>query len=229
MPKGRPMRKYSRVRDARRRIPRYLKTGVSVATTAYRAFALAKKLADKVNVEYKHDDNTQSGAEVNYNGAIGYLNNMAQGDTDVTRDGDSIKCQRLVLRGWFLGNATVAQTCRLIIFWDQAESAGTTVNSVLDSTYTGSVLAPLSPKEHDFRFQTRFLYDSGPVNVPTQANNRGIHEFNLNIPINLHTQFAGASTTIKSGALKYLIIGTNAPSTNNATFSMVARLSYTDN
>ena len=200
---------------------RFKRAGASVGSAAYSALKIAKRLKDMVNTEYKFFD-TQATTNVDYTGSLNILNSMAQGQTDVTRIGDSIKVQNLVVRGAIASSAVATSSLRMMIIWDPQNKTTTTAD-VLE--YVGSVYAPFSPKDYDKRFQTKVLYDRVHSLVPTAES--ALTHFDYVIPINQHTQFEGASTTINSGALKMLIISSSIANLPVVVFQ--ARISYTDN
>lgn len=182
--------------------------------------ALALKKA--VNVEYKHYQAALTAQTIDYNGYVNELCIPAQGDSDVSRDGDGIKVQSLKMRGQ-LAYGTNPASVRMWIVWDNQNKI-TTANDFLETT--GSSIAVFSHKDWDARFQSRVLYDSGvkfldPATNPT-------HEFSLKIPIGLHTQFEAGSTTINTGRLLVIAISSNV-TTNLPTLSYIANAVFTDN
>lgn len=185
------------------------------------ALRMARRLKDMVNTEYKFYD-VNNASSPDYTGSLSTLNTPSQGQTDITRIGDSIKVQNLVIRGSIaVGGA--ANSLRMMILWDsQAKSSVT--SDVLQ--YVGSVYAPFSPKNYDKRFQTKILHDKVYTLVPNSDS--ALRIFDLVIPIDQHTQFEGGTSTINTGALKILLISaTTVPSAPSVTYQ--ARISYTDN
>lgn len=185
---------------------------------AYKAFALARKVADQVNTEYKYVDVTDL-ASPTYSGYVATLNNISQGVTDTTRVGDSCKLQNLTLRGSITRNGTDGHV-RIMILWDK-QAKVTSASTVLENT--GTAYATLSPKKYDTRFQTKALKDFR-VHVTQDSP---IKEFNMVIPINKHTQFDAATSTIDTGVLRILIISDMAAS--QPITSYYSRLTFTDN
>lgn len=192
-----------------------------VADTAYRAFKMAKSLKDAVNVEYKRHNTQLSQADVDYDGSIYYLNQISQGDTDLTRDGDSVKIQNLNLR---YNIASSSQTfARVIVFWDKQDQI---VNPGDFLETVGSGYAPNSAKNYDNRFRTKTLYDR-KHNLSVGGGLQNIVD--TVIPINLHTQFYAGTTGIRTGALKILMISERTPATNICAFSGLSYVTFTDN
>lgn len=217
-------RRYNR-RYRRRRRPYYRPrkpVRYRVADMAYKGYRLASRLAKMVNVEYKQ--NTTSFAGASYPTYVGTINNLcdpAQGDTDITRDGDSIKVQKLHAEGVVYGDGTNNSTLRVIIFWD-TQNKVSAVTDLLE--VTGSAVAPFSPKVYDKRFQTKVLWDRKFNTFPT---GRATIPFKIDIPIGMHTNFDNGTQTITSGALKILVISDNA--TVGARLSGIFRCLFTDN
>lgn len=201
---------------------RAVRSGARFGSLALKAYMLARKLADHDNVEYKFHDTTFS-TTYDYNGGLILLNNPAQGDTDQTRDGDSLKMQNLTFRGTIIKNGAANDTwVRIIIlFSDQNKIAN--VTDWLDPAYVGSARAIEAPKDWDKRFYGKTLYDK----TFTVNSDRQSTQYKGVIKINKHTQFEAGSTTINTGALQMIVIS-NEP-TNTPTVSLVSRLSFTDN
>lgn len=227
MPRSNPYRKKRRTKHKRFRKPKK-PMRYQVADMAYSGYKLAKRIWDVVNVEYKYHDTSLNSSEINYSGTLTLLNDPAQGDTDLTRDGDSIKNQNLTVDVMISHHSTQAQVARFLIVWDKQGSVSG-VDTILDSTYTGSVLAPLARKDRDDRFKTRILYDSGALDLPPSTTSRAYTLRTINLPINMHTQFEAGTTTINTGRLYFLHIGSRNTASNNATMYMVSRVTYTDN
>lgn len=195
----------------------YASKSVSVATKAALAYAMVKRLNNVVNVEYKFLDQLYTIAPDHF-GDLTVLNPIPQGDTDSTRDGDSVKLQNLTIRGRFLGSGTSDQV-RVIIFHDKANS----ISTPSDYIGIGNTAAVLNPKNYDNRFLTKVLYDRTHM---IQTTNQQA-QFEKVIRLNFHTQFSNGTTTVVSGALKMIVLGT--PATATTGFNMVSRLTYTDN
>lgn len=194
---------------------------VSKGGMAYKALRLARKVANAVNIEYKINDTLANGTTFDYAGTMVTVNNPAQGSTDVTRIGDSIKCQNLMLR-FLLTRGAGDSTGRVIVFWDDQNQISTGANLL---EVTGTASSVLSPKLYDARFRSKVLYDK--VFVMDQVNQSTWDE-NVQIKIDQHTQFNAGSTTINTGALKVLFIS-NITGANIPTVNYYSRLSFTDN
>lgn len=232
-------KRYRKVRRARRRVKsvpgwggaigRVARVGmkyVSKGGMAYKALRLARKVADAVNIEYKNYDQAAAASTFDYNGTAYVLNTPAQGSADTQRIGDSIKCQGIVIRGNVQGTTTAGQLnkCRILLIWDEQNQIATLAD-LLELTGTSNVV--FSPKNYDKRFRCRVLYDQLFL-VGTQSGMQAFaRDFEINLPINQHTQFASATTTINTGALK-MFVCSDGFSTNLPQLHFYSRLSYTD-
>lgn len=172
-----------------------------------------------VNAEVKFADASISGNVLN-TGGLFTLNNPPQGDTDSSRDGDSLKNQSINIRyRWqYKGEACNG---RIMVLHDKQNKVSA-VTDVLDSGYIG-LFSSIAPKDYDKRFETQVLYDQ--VTQISSENPISIH--NINLPLGFHTQFENGSTTVNTGALKMLYI--SDATTNDPNLIMMSRLQFTDN
>lgn len=200
------------------------KGSMSVAKMAASAYFTAKALKKADNIEYKIYDVSNSAISPDYNGTSVVLNNPAQGSTDTTRIGDSIKCQNLVLRGSVSANITAGTTnlVRLILIWD-TQNQYSTLSDLLE--VVGS-LAVFSPKNYDRRFRNKVLWDR--TFCVSVSQGQATIPFDEVFSLNDHTQFSAGTTTQFSGSLRLVMVSDKVtsllPSVN-----YYSRLSFTDN
>lgn len=201
-----------------------------VASIARSAYRTAEEIKDLINVEAKRTLVAQTSTSVTSSGLIlvTVQSGIPQGDDYNMRIGDSIKCHTLTLR-WTAELAAVANygRIRLIVFWDEANVI-TSVSQLLEST--GTVQGILSGKTFDNRFLTKILYDETMTRERNQGSGVSISPFPKHekvIKIGKHTQFDAGTTTVVTGALKFLAISDNAAA-NQVLISFNANLSYTD-
>lgn len=210
-----PRRKFRR----KRRYPR--KKRSTVAYKANVAYRMAKKLNSQVEQKYFL---SQSASAIPSTGSITRLNQVPQGDQDIHRNGDNLRMKGLTIRGHVKINGAATYTqLRAIVFFDPQVKVDTTVDNLLNTTYTGTGQACLAPKDHDKRFWSKVLWDR--TFTLNQADKTAI-SFKKYIPVNKHTQFEAGGTTINAGQLSLLLISNEA--TNTPTFSYISQLSYTD-
>lgn len=196
---------------------------VSKGGMAYKALRLAKKVANAVNVEYKHLDTSSGSVTPDYAGSSVTLNNPPQGSTDQTRIGDSIKNQNLVLRGTVQASTTTpfSNLVRLILIWDD-QNQYSTLSDLLENT--GSSVSVYSPKNYDRRFRNRVIWDRLFV---VNTYNQFVIPFDETFNIDQHTQFSAGTTTQFTGSLK-LIMLSDRTATALPQVAYYARLTYTD-
>ncbi len=192
----------------------------SYKTMAYKGYQMGKKAMKYLNTEHKHFD-TQVQAIFTDAGVIATLNLIPQGDTDTTRDGDSIKMMSLTLRGACFN--TVSSNIRIIIFHDKQDQVLIPAD-LLEAAYFASVNATNAPKNYDYRFRSKILFDR---NFALSANGKNQYNFHKQIKLLIRTQFDAGTTNITTGALKVCYIG-DQPVTFPA-MNIVYRLTFVDN
>lgn len=175
--------------------------------------------------EYKHYTGEYNDLSANYTGNVYNLSAViAQGVLDTNRIGDKIKLQRLVIRGNFIQkNADARAEMRLIIFKDKDNDVSTTADML---SITGTTTAIFSPKLTDNRFKTKILYDKRFASVNNTA--REVVNFNINLPLNFFSQYAGGTTDVTTNALKFILISTNSSASAGGNITMIYRISFTD-
>lgn len=211
---------------AGRGIHAFSKAFTSKGSTANKALRLARKVANLVNVEEKINDKTVSSTTFDYAGTIDILNNPAQGTTDVTRIGDSLKNQRVQIQGTVAGSTTAGTISnnRLILIWDEQNQI-TTMADLLE--VTGSNMAPHAPKHYDKRFRCIVLYDQAFSLSTVPGSQAWFKNFRIDLPIGKHTQFSAGSTTINTGCLKLCYIS-DLTAANLPNMTYYSRVFYTD-
>ncbi len=192
----------------------------SETSIARRALARVRQLERQVEVKY-HLTNTST-SNIDWLGDIVRLNDIAAGSTDLTRVGDYVMIKDLEWRIEIAMNAANDQTVRMILYWDKQD----TTNACDDVLNTiGITRAPLQPSQWDRRFEIVVLHDSFVTLRQYHAFHTRFHK----IPINRHTQFSAGTTTILTGALKFLIIGSEDIVASPKPFCNYSfRVTYTD-
>lgn len=92
-----------------------------------------------------------------WNGSVLDLCNIAQGDTDGTRDGDELYVKSVRVKS-LVSVADTYNICRTILFqwYDDTTPTGA---DILSNTYVGTINAPLAPYHHDLSSKFKILYD----------------------------------------------------------------------
>lgn len=214
-----------------------------VADMARSGYRLARKLADLVNIEHKCLFYNQTAANPvpgiqtlsqNWSTMTPVTLNVNEaGDLDFQRCGDSFKIQHLdfYLTPNQSTSATMLPSYRLIIFWDETNSSNTTAD-LIEAAFISTVMTQKMTKDWDNKASTKILFDESfaPVATEYYAPNFAWHtkhfaHHRISFPIDKHTQFEAGTTTIVTGALKFIIITDN---TATSTFFWQARMLYTD-
>lgn len=193
---------------------------------AYKAYKMAMWLKRLVNVEIKKlDGDIYSGASVTNTGSVTQLTAVAQGDTDLTRNGNSIKPLSLLMKGEIQMSTSASNSVvRVMVFKDTQQVADTSpsVGDVLDGSFTNLYLAPLN-NETVGRFKV--IYDK-----LFRLNIQGKSSAIINVYKKLygHVRFNGsASTDIQKGGIYLLVVGDEP--TNIPSITLQTRICYSDN
>lgn len=217
-----PARRHNQVKRKRKRRPGPWKRRLNVYSAAGKQlWNDVKYLKSVINVEYKRRDRNLSNS-VDNAGTMDALNLMAQGDTDVDRNGISIKCQSFKIKGWVAmhASATVNQI-RLIAFVDhQPNGASPAVSDVLEAT---DVKSPYNTGRHG-RFT--FLFDK----FITLDTYHPIVKFDEYVPLDMHTYFDGTTGSItdaNKNVIQFLQLSTST--VNLPDVHYYSRVRYTDN
>lgn len=217
-------RKYGRRKYRRNRTSWYNKK-YSVSQIARKAWGTAKYLKRVLNVEKKkHDVNLA----LTTNNSVVALNHIPQGDTDQTRDGNSLKQQSLSIKGYIQGSSTLDSLhARVIVFFDkqQVPDANPTITDLLDPSSSNAVFAPLN-NETVGRY--KILSDKRYSLNNAISGNAVTHNYSFSTALKSHARFNGpASSDIQKNGLYIGIVhdGGITPPTLAAT----SRVTYTDN
>lgn len=213
------------------------------ARSAWKATKQIKRL---INVEVKRHffseviTATTPGVGINDTWASRSLCSVAQGDTTLTRDGNSIKPLSLSIRMLFqIAQSTQAnfidRHLRVILLRAKSEQ-GAGATEVL-SAYTGNnVLSVnediLSFKNPALLYNTTTLMDKVYKLRSCDQNNTGITRLYINESLKLsgHINFAGSTTAPEDGGI-YMVFCTDLPSTvsGSPALSINSVLTFTDN
>lgn len=206
------------------------------------AYKIGREILGELNVEQKLISGSVAGLFPDNSGTTALsvvpLNYCSQGDTDATRDGDSIKITNLFIRGTVY-NVNAATTpdyhyfVRLVVYWEPGiystkfafPSAIGATDGILDFTYKGNALAPFSPKDYDLDNSTEILYDKlFTLNAQTPS-----HEFKKLIRVHRKTQYENDSAFPATGILNMLFISNIASPTTRPGVNYLWRTYFVDN
>lgn len=227
MPYGK--RSYKRTkRFSRRRKGRGKKAWYMRKYNAYelagKAWTAAKYLKGLINVEFKKFDVDSSTAT---SGAVVHFNGIAQGDSDQTRDGNSVLMKSLLVRGNIVTNGNATSTrCRVIFFIDKQQIGDTTPaqSDILDPDLN-QMVAPLNNQTvgrftilSDKRYSLNLILAGASTST----------EYSFFTRLQKHARFNGsAATDIQKNGV-YMLFVHDQP-THTPTLHYSSRLKYVDN
>lgn len=193
---------------------------------AQKAWKGVKYIKSLVNVEKKHHDVLVDSA-ISATGSITNLVQIAQGDTDQTRSGNSILGQTEYIQFAVNQHASATNTFfRLMVVRDNQQISDTApaIGDILDSTFSSQyVVAPLNNEFGIGRFSV--LCDK---RFALSANGSTSRIDKIFIPVRKHVRYNGSATSdIQKGGLYLLLVSNEA--TNTPTFEAVCRFAFTDN
>lgn len=216
-------RSFRRRRNYRRK-PWYKKK-YSVGEIAGKALSGVNYLRTLVNAEVKTYDSTLAAQSLDYNGHIYNLTAIPQGDTEQSRDGNSIFLKSIFIRGLITANTvTENNTVRVIIFRDTMNlGSSPTIGEILEST--GSNIATLSPLNHDSHGRFQILW----TKFFTFSNNGNTAQvWKAYLPIRKHVKYTGTLGTDEHKGQIYILLLSNT-NVNHPQGNYQARVSFYDN
>ena len=177
--------RYNRTRYSRPRTS----TFQNYATMAYDAYKGVKYLKSLVNVEKHPLDVTVSQTPENAIGTFSLLNGVAQGDTNITRTGNSVLFTSINLNLKYTINSAASHTqIRTILFYDkECNGATPVIADILSST---NILANYNHDETT-RFQKLADFMVNLSISGTQEVSRRVYR-----KLQKHTRFDGTSAAI---------------------------------
>jgi hypothetical protein len=143
---------------------------------------------------------------------------IAQGDSDYTRDGDSLKINRLSVDYTVF---SVSDVVRVLITQstDEAIAAADLLANV------GSVYTVLSPKAWDTRSQFRVLYDRCHNLNGSNGSTSELQTHHFETKKEMHVQYFNGTTTVEKGAIQLWFVTLQA-STGHY---VASQIEYVDN
>ena len=181
-----------------------------------------KYLKSMINVEKKLHSLTAS-INPSSTGTITHVTQIAQGDGQGNREGNSIKTTYFGFRGRCSLNASASNTfLRVMLIRDTQQQSDTTpaISDVLENVSVSSFLNPETLGRYTVLFDQTYSLES--------AGSTGSRTIEFNKKLNSHVRFNGsAAGDIQKGGL-FLIFLSDHP-TNTPGLAYEARLRYVDN
>lgn len=216
-----------RKRRVRKSRPWYMRK-YSPMEIAGKAWSGVKYLKGLVNSELKTLDIDATVAAVDYNGNVKQLSLITQGDTRVSRDGKSILCKSVFIRGQVASSTTPNNNVvRLMIVIDTMnDGTAPTGSDVLETT--GSALAPFSALKQTASGRYKVIY-SKIFSLSKTSNTSQV--FKAYIPVNKHIKYTGANATDtwKNNIYMLTFSTVAAASGNEPALNAYSRVSFYDN
>jgi hypothetical protein len=213
----------SRSLSTREKVETYAGDAYSLASRTWRGLNELRKL---VNIETKYLDTITTSA-TSQSGTVTALHLCAQGTSENTRVGNSIKVHTFKYRGVLAIHPSVSNysTFRVIIARDMENSGVTPAGSdILE--YAGASGVCVSPLNYDNKHRFGIIFDEiYQLNIQSNAS----MAISFKVPLEKHIEYRGstaASTSNAEGSM-FVFVFTNEP-TNTGTLSISSRLEYTD-
>lgn len=146
---------------------------------------------------------------------------IAQGVTDITRVGDSMKVLRLVLNATVTMNVTAAS--EQFIWVMLIRSSDEIMTAAQLNTLDANAYAHLGEPTWDYKDQYRILW-SRRIHVDPEHQSKILL---ADLKLNDHVQYNAGGNTVNSGCI-FMAMWSNS-TTNNPSFSYVFRMTYVDN
>lgn len=203
-------------------------TAVARAVSRLAPYALAAFKAGTllVNAEVKHADASGS-STVSTTPTLVFLSGIAQGDSNITRDGNSVKCEGLWGDITYIMSASATVTrIRTLIFADTRNAgAAPTAADVFD---TGDISGLPNVDSEPNRFA--ILLDRVECMTLASESRCRHFRFNLGEVAKSHLVFSGTTNGIASAkGLVYYLLMMSSEATNTPTYSVNSRLMFIDN
>jgi len=184
---------------------------------------LSKRIGRIESAIEQHYFDTPIDTNIGYDGTLVILNPVPLGDTDTTRTGDALANVRADFK-WSVTKTTFGTRLRMIVFKDHQNTVATpgdllastnTANSFLDNVVWDN--------RHSFKILKDFFIRVDGIYSQTE-----IGKFTLPLK-RMKTQFSSGTVTIRTGALKLLVISDgNAALGPTPALDMWVRLVFED-
>lgn len=206
----------------RRRMRRFRKRGGRSVTARTVRKIVEKRI--RRDTEVKYADFNDSGTGVDFSGTFIRVTNIAQGDSDTTRDGDKLTPVYLNVK-WKVGVGDSTNIMRVIIFqWKQNILSISPTQAYL-LAQTGSALSPISPYNWDTRSNFRVLKD---FKVTVDSVNKPQVVGRTFLKLNKLEKVAFDAGGTNGNNQIYIYVVSDSGAASHPTWAMTARLAFTD-
>lgn len=184
------------------------------------ALAKLRDLTGSLNVEYKYV-NTSASSQPTTTGAITFLSGIAEGNSNVTRDGEQVKITSIHWKAVMTQHASASLTfARVIIFIDNSQDGTppTVANLLTTDSATG---------HRNIAFKNRFavLYDK-----VISMGDKTVRNFEFFKKLNMKATYSSSLATNAAATGNHLFIYLySSEPTNYPTLYWDVRLRYVDN
>lgn len=190
-----------------------------------------------INTEEKYLDNTASVTPNLATPTITYLTGMAQGTSDITRIGDSVKAQFLQVRFYITPNFISQNNnlVRIMLIVDKMASASMSIGTPTAAMLFASTSNPFSPinKDNGDRFvilkdKVMALNSPTPTAATSPAHGGDSRILKLNVPLDFHVRYSASAATDFGPNNILLVCWTNLTGTGPS-ITYYSRFKFTDN
>lgn len=217
-------------RTYRRRRPAVRTRRGIYGAAATQLYKDVSKLKNLINVEFKFHDVNVVDQGMHTTGSVTYLNLVAGGDTDQTRDGNQFRMKSIQINGVIKlpDGDTVPDMVRVSLVLD-TEPDGSTMDLTKLYDTTGSVPYYLALRNLDERSRFVMLKD---WKFGLNPNGRELIPFKFFRKLDIKTLFNSTTASVgnlKNNALCLVLTGAQASASTPSTMTFHSRIRYVDN
>lgn len=186
------------------------------------------KLKGQLNVEYKHHEQKGLNVDLYDTAGIHPINTIAQGDSDITREGNAVRIKSLELHFKLEGGSTGAtrHANRVMLVLDTKPDGSTiSLGEILDIGSIDPIVAP-----RNLNYRTRFVILKDWL-CPINYYGTSVYQVDYYKKFNFKTYFDGSSgglADVQSNVLYFIHFG-DAVLSNANKITWSTRIRYIDN
>lgn len=219
---------------------RYPKTSKAIqyigntARIAHQAYNMAKVVASIVNSEKKYYDASIS-YDTNTTANVTCLTAMAQGDTNITRNGNTIALKSLQVHGyWQSDSAVPAEQCRIMLVRDNDNLGGTApaITDILESAGVIQLRNKNTPKRFTVLMDKVYCANTSKLvnRIDYFKKFKMLKDRKGNPTKSVKCLFDGVNNTdYTRGHIFLVAIGNTATASTTSTLQVHTRIRYYDN